>query len=141
MKHRPRFLSRLPILIATLSIVVAAQTTPEASPSRELTADSVVVSLPLGQNAQGQPEPPLEMTLQQLMKTFKVPGLSMAVIDNYKIAWAKGYGVIGPGSSEPVTTRTLFQAGSISKPVAAVGAMWLVEHGKLALDEDVNLKL
>jgi CubicO group peptidase (beta-lactamase class C family) len=141
MKHRALFFSRLLSLISMFSIVVAAQAAPKASRSHELSPDSVVVSLPVGQNAQGQPEPPLEMTLQQLMKVFNVPGLSVAVIDNYKIAWAKGYGVIGPGSSEPVTTRTLFQAGSISKPVAAVGAMWLVEHGKLALDEDVNVKL
>ncbi|HKF22889.1 MAG TPA: serine hydrolase [Candidatus Angelobacter sp.] len=145
MKHRIRFFTRPLLMIIALSMIAAAQTSNtlprKTVPARELTLDSVVVSLPLGQNAQGQPEPPLEMTLQQLMKTFKIPGLSVAVIDNYKVAWAKGYGVIGPDSSEPVTTRTLFQAGSISKPVAAVGAMWLVEHGKLALDEDVNLKL
>ena len=40
-----------------------------------------------------------------------------------------------------MTSRTLFQAGSISKPVAAAGALALVEQGKLALDEDVNQKL
>jgi CubicO group peptidase (beta-lactamase class C family) len=141
MKHHALFILRTVSLISMFSIVVAAQTAPKASPSHELTPDSVVVSLPLGQNAQGQPQPPLELTLQQLMKVFNVPGLSVAVIDNYKIAWAKGYGVIGPDSKEPVTTRTLFQAGSISKPVAAVGAMSLVEQGKLALDEDVNVKL
>jgi CubicO group peptidase (beta-lactamase class C family) len=65
----------------------------------------------------------------------------VAIIDNYKIAWAGAFGVTAPGGTEPVTTSTLFQAGSISKPVAAVGAMWLVEHGKLSLDEDVNKKL
>lgn len=75
------------------------------------------------------------------MDTYKIPGLSVAVVDNYKIVWAKGFGVTEYGGSTPVTARTLFQAGSISKPVAAVGAMWLVEHGKLSLDEDVNKKL
>ncbi|HEY6253903.1 MAG TPA: serine hydrolase [Candidatus Angelobacter sp.] len=84
---------------------------------------------------------PLQLDLPQLMETFKVPGLSIAVIDNYKIAWAKGYGVTEIGGQTPVTTRTLFQAGSISKPVAATGALYLVEHGKLLLDEDVNKKL
>src|SRR5207248_6586776 len=54
---------------------------------------------------------------------------------------AKTYGVLGTGSSTPVTGTTLFQAGSISKPVAAAGALWLVEHGRLSLDEDVNNKL
>lgn len=75
------------------------------------------------------------------MDIFKVPGMSIAVIDDYKIAWARGFGVTEPGGSTPVTPRTLFQAGSISKPVAAAGALWLVEHGKLFLDEDVNKKL
>lgn len=86
-------------------------------------------------------EPPIELSLTQVMQLFKVPGLSVAVIDNFQIVWAKGYGVLEPGSSSPVTTHTLFQAGSISKPVAAAGALALVEQGKLSLDENVNLKL
>jgi CubicO group peptidase (beta-lactamase class C family) len=75
------------------------------------------------------------------MDVFKVPGLSVAVIDNFTIVWAKGYGVTEVGTSMPITTKTLFQAASISKPVTATGALYLVEHGKLSLDEDVNRKL
>jgi CubicO group peptidase (beta-lactamase class C family) len=75
------------------------------------------------------------------MDALHIPGLSVAVIDNYKIVWAKGYGFTDPEGTKPVTTKTLFQAGSISKPVAAAGALWLVEHGKLSLDENVNDKL
>ena len=75
------------------------------------------------------------------MKLFKVPAVSVAVIDDYKIAWAKGYGVTEASGAMPVTTRTLFQAGSISKPVAAAAALYLVKNGKLSLDEDVNQKL
>src|SRR5713226_1634135 len=97
---------------------------------------AMVVDLPMGEN-----QAPLRMDLPQLMKLYNVPGLSMAVIDDYKIVWAKGYGVIETGSSKPVTPETLFQAGSISKPVAATGALYLVEHGKLVLDENVNEKL
>jgi CubicO group peptidase (beta-lactamase class C family) len=92
--------------------------------------------IPLGEN-----EPPLQFNLQKLMEVYKVPGLSVAVIDDFKIAWAKGYGLTEAGGATPVTTGTLFQAGSISKPVAATGALYLVEHGKLSLDEDVNRKL
>lgn len=91
--------------------------------------------------ALGENEPPLQVNLQKLMEVYKVPGLSVAVIDNFKIAWAKGYGVTEAGGTTPVTTKTLFQAGSISKPVAATGTLYLVEHGKLSLDEDVNRKL
>ena len=98
--------------------------------------ETTVVDLPMGEN-----QAPLRMDLLQLMKFYNVPGLSIAVIDNYKIVWAKGYGVIETGSSAPITPKTLFQAGSISKPVAATGALYLVENGKLSLDEGVNEKL
>ena len=83
-------------------------------------------------------EPPIELTLQKLMQLYKVPGLSIAVIDNFEIAWAKGYGVTEAGTSNPVTPHTLFQAGSVSKAIAAAGALHLVEQGKIQLDEDVN---
>jgi CubicO group peptidase (beta-lactamase class C family) len=98
--------------------------------------EATVVDLPMGENLA-----PLRMDLLQLMKLYNVPGLSIAVIDDYKMVWAKGYGVIESGSSTPVTVKTLFQAGSISKPVAATGALYLVEHGKLELNENVNEKL
>jgi CubicO group peptidase (beta-lactamase class C family)/predicted transcriptional regulator YdeE len=105
-------------------------------PTRLQRVEQIAVELP---GASG--EAPLRLNLAELMKTFNVPGVSIAVIENYKIVEAKGYGVIAPGSSTPVTTKTLFQAGSISKPVAATGALSLVEQGKLSLDDDVNNKL
>jgi CubicO group peptidase (beta-lactamase class C family) len=86
-------------------------------------------------------EPPMQLNLEKLMQLYKVPGLSLAVIDNFKISWAKGYGVTEAGGNTLVTVHTLFQAGSISKPVAATGTLSLVEHGRLSLDENVNLKL
>ncbi|HWW16477.1 MAG TPA: serine hydrolase [Candidatus Dormibacteraeota bacterium] len=114
-------------------------TTNDASPSTAQRIERVengFAPIPLGEN-----EPPLQVNLQKLMEVYKVPGLSVAVIDNFKIVWAKAYGVTEAGTATPVTTHTLFQAGSISKPVAATGALYLVEHGKLSLDEDVNRKL
>jgi CubicO group peptidase (beta-lactamase class C family) len=61
----------------------------------------------------------------------------VAVIDDGKIAWVRGYGVSRIGGPA-VTPQTLFQAASISKPVSAVAVMQLVEAGKLDLDRDVN---
>ncbi|MDX2044385.1 MAG: serine hydrolase domain-containing protein [Acidobacteriota bacterium] len=81
------------------------------------------------------------MTLLDRMKHYKVPGVSVAVINDGKIEWAKGYGVTEAGGSTPVTAETMFQAASISKPVAAMGMLALVEKGLLTLDEDVNVKL
>ena len=81
------------------------------------------------------------LSLRDLMRVLEVPGMSVAVIDHFEIDWAKGYGVARAGSEMPVTPQTLFQAGSVSKPVTAVGALALVESGELALDEDVNDRL
>ena len=86
-------------------------------------------------------ESALHLSLEQSMRHFQVPGLSVAVIDNFRIVWAKGYGVKAVGSREPVTVRTLFEAGSISKAVSAAGALTLVAQGKVSLDENVNLQL
>ena len=87
----------------------------------------------------GRPVP--AMSLAARMAALKIPGVSIAVINDGAVEWAKGYGVAEAGTTTPVTPHTLFQAASISKPVAALAALRLVEQGKLALDEDVNLKL
>jgi CubicO group peptidase (beta-lactamase class C family) len=70
-----------------------------------------------------------------------IPGLSLAIIEGGRIVDARAYGVTDPGGTVPVTTATLFQAGSISKPVSALGALRLVERGRLDLDADVNRTL
>ena len=75
------------------------------------------------------------------MRKRHVAGLSLAIIQDGKIVKARGYGVTERGGDSPVTTATLFQAGSISKSVSALGALRLVEQSKLALDEDVNARL
>ncbi len=72
------------------------------------------------------------------MTNHSILGVSVAVIENREISQAKGYGFTDTTKTIPVTTNTLFQAGSISKPVAALGALRLVEDGQLTLDEDVN---
>jgi len=81
------------------------------------------------------------MKLVDRMRFFSTPGVSVAVINNGRIEWARGYGVREAGNREPVTTETLFQAGSISKPVTAIAALRLAQQGRLSLDEDVNQKL
>jgi CubicO group peptidase (beta-lactamase class C family) len=76
--------------------------------------------------------------LADRMRYYETPGASVAVINDYQVEWARGFGVKETGRSEPVTTETLFQAGSISKPVAAMAALRLVQEGRIDLDEDVN---
>jgi CubicO group peptidase (beta-lactamase class C family) len=80
------------------------------------------------------------VTLAQRMAELHVPGVSIAVVHNGAIEWAQGFGVQEVGG-KPVTAETMFQAGSISKPVAAMAALHQVQLGKLALDTDVNTEL
>lgn len=75
------------------------------------------------------------------MKEMKVPAASIAVINEGKIEWAKAYGVISTDSPLSANTQTRFQAGSVSKPVAAFAILSLVNKGLITLDEDVNHKL
>ena len=84
---------------------------------------------------------PEKWNLVDRMAHYKVPGVSVAVINDHQIEWAKGYGVLEAGKAAPVTPETRFQAASISKPVSALGALSLVECGLLPLDQDVNAKL
>ncbi len=77
-------------------------------------------------------------TLVERMAFYTTPGLSVAVIKDGQLAWARGYGVVEAGRSMPVTPDTIFQACSISKHVAMVGALRLVQDGVVDLDADIN---
>ncbi len=76
--------------------------------------------------------------IEERMRILEVPGVSVAVIRNGKIDWAAGYGVRDETSGLPVTTETLFQAASISKPVSALAALRLAQDGRLDLDTPIN---
>ena len=84
---------------------------------------------------------PVKYTLAERLAFHKVPAVSVAFVENGKVAWARAYGVADVAAGTRATTDTLFQAASISKPLAALAVLRLVQDGKLALDEDVNLKL
>lgn len=80
----------------------------------------------------------LDAFIRAELSQRRVPGLSLAIIDQGKVVYAKGYGVTAPGGKTPVTPATLFLAGSISKSVAAAGALRLAEQGRIGLDANVN---
>lgn len=86
-------------------------------------------------------EPVKRFTLAERMAHHHVPGVSIALVNDGKIRWAKGYGIANTNDGTAVDENTLFQAGSISKPLAALAALKLVEEGKLELDQDVNIYL
>lgn len=77
-------------------------------------------------------------SIEDRMRAYNVPGASVAVIHDFQLAWAKGYGVRDAETREPVTETTLFQASSLTLPVTAVTALKLVQEGRLPLDRNVN---
>jgi CubicO group peptidase (beta-lactamase class C family) len=81
------------------------------------------------------------MKLSERMQFYKVPAVNVAFFDHGKIIWTRAYGLADMATKRPVTSKTLFQAASISKPVSALAALHLVQEGKLRLDENVNDKL
>lgn len=78
------------------------------------------------------------LTLAERMAFYKVPGVSIAVINGNRCEWAKGYGVLKAGSAAPVTPGSMFQAASTSKAVVAAIVLGLAQEGKLDIDADVN---
>jgi CubicO group peptidase (beta-lactamase class C family) len=134
----------LGLLIAVASAAVAAEARSETpSAGQELgerirRIENGLIPNP-GIVVKGQP--PYKATLEERMKVYRVPGVSLAVINGYEIEWEEGFGVRQAGGTSSVTPDTLFQAASISKPVVAATALYYVEKGILGLDEDVNSRL
>jgi CubicO group peptidase (beta-lactamase class C family) len=76
--------------------------------------------------------------LEERMKKYNINGVSIAVIHNYQVEWARGYGFADVSENRPVTASTLFQAASISKSLNSVGVLKLVQDKRLDLDSDIN---
>ncbi len=117
-------------------VVAAALAAQVSGPERQARVEQ---GLRHGVEIAGQSPPTFD--LQERMKHYQVPGVSIAVMEGGRIVFAKAYGMADVETKRAATPETLFQAASISKPVAAMVAMRLVEQGKLSLDEDVSRKL
>ncbi|MEL7159598.1 MAG: serine hydrolase domain-containing protein [Bacteroidota bacterium] len=113
------------LLLFLLLGQLSAQTDKLAEVERSLRPDLIVEGEPL-------------WTLAARMENHEIPGLSLAVVDDFALAVTKSYGKRQVDERDPVTTETVFQAASISKLVNAVGILKLVEAGQLDLDRDVN---
>ncbi len=77
-------------------------------------------------------------SLAELMETHGVSALSVAVVENYRLHWARAYGVADETTGALADTETLFQAASISKPVSAMAVLRAVQDGRFDLDDDIN---
>jgi CubicO group peptidase (beta-lactamase class C family) len=125
---------RVAYMMALLPIPAAAK---EAAPTPSKIA-VVEQGLTSAVVLAGAPAP--RRTIEAEMRRLNVPGVSVAVLHGGAVEWSKGYGITRVGGSA-VTPSTLFQAGSISKPITALAALRLVQQHRLTLDEDVNAHL
>ncbi len=129
---------RTTLWLMTLALAACLATAaPLAQPSPDAAAMIARVEAPQVPDRQGLDA----LTLEQVMRRFRVPGVSVAVIKDFRIHWAKAYGVADVSTGRPVRPDTPFQAASISKPVTALAAMRLVQDGKFSLDDDANRHL
>jgi CubicO group peptidase (beta-lactamase class C family) len=128
---------------AALAVLVTFGCSPEAeapdAPRTSPTPESIATGLRPGIQIEGQP--PTRFTIEERLAHHNVPGVSVALLDEGELAWAAAWGMADAERGIPATTETLFQAASISKPVAALGALNLVEEGTLALDGPINAHL
>lgn len=80
----------------------------------------------------------IESAVSKFMGSKHVPGVSVAVVENSVLVWSSGFGMADLENFVPATENTLYRLASISKSLTAVGAMQLVERGKLDLDAPVQ---
>lgn len=141
MSHRPPLRLRRPSApAALLPTLVVLGCSPSATPAPPPPAP-VDLEVNLRPAIELEGEAPRRFALQERLAHYNVPGVSVAVMDGGEIAWAQGWGTADLETGAPVTPETLFQAASISKPVAALAAMALVEEGAIDLDGPVNRHL
>src|SRR5687768_14221563 len=122
-------------VIVALTLLAAGSQTP--APPQTRTAADRIAAIEGAQPSEGT-QGLGKLTIEELMKRFNVPGVSIAVIHNFEIHWAKGYGVADVDTAAPVNPETMFQAASISKPVAAMASLKAVQDGVFKLDDDIN---
>ena len=80
----------------------------------------------------------LQQRIELNREQHQIPGVSIAVIDDGAIAWAKGFGWADLESGRPVTTKTLFQAQSITKTLTSLAVVKTLQRVGISLDEPVN---
>jgi CubicO group peptidase (beta-lactamase class C family) len=122
------------VLLGLLASLPSRAAAPEQTPADRLAA--VENDIPPPVVVAG--EPVEKWSIEKQLERYKVPAVSVAVINDYKIDWVKAWGVTESGGKQVATKDTLFQAASISKPIAAMAVLHLVQEGKLNLDTSVN---
>ncbi|MFI5387247.1 MAG: serine hydrolase domain-containing protein, partial [Fimbriimonadales bacterium] len=118
----------------TLACLVVAQLAFATAVARVASADEVVNARdPYVEVARR-----LESWIAAEVEAKKLPALSIALVDDQRIAWARGFGLADPKRRVPATAETVYRVGSVSKLFTDLAVMQLVEQGRLDLDAPVS---
>lgn len=127
------------ILNPILIILILIGCSPEPEKNQKFLSERISrIENGLQPNLQIQGDNIPNYNIEERMKELGIPGVSIAVINEGQIEWSKGYGMADSSENRPVTPETMFLAGSISKPVAAIRAHQLAEKGVINFDSNVN---
>ncbi len=128
--------SGVSVLLMLVVISAPAQEPAPAIQSRIARVEQGLSSRVVVKGAPGQ-----KASIASRMAFHDVPAVSIALINDGQLEWARAYGVLDAAGQRAATPASLFQAGSISKTISALGALRMVEQGKLSLDAPANVQL
>jgi CubicO group peptidase (beta-lactamase class C family) len=138
---RRRIIGKLIATMAVLSILIScSQTEPNQIAQRMNRVENGLIEIksPADMLRLDSTQLANAKTITERMEHYKVPGVSIAVINDDHIEWTKVYGTMDVNSGAPVTTETIFEAASTSKFITAVMALHFVQRGLIDLDANVN---
>jgi len=118
-------------LLACLTLIVL----PVVTIGPDETTAALIAKIEGAQSGAGEDA---ALTVAEVMAKYHVPGVSVAVIKDFRVHWVKAYGVADVVTGGRVDANTLFQAASISKPVAAMAVLRAVQDSRFSLDDDIN---
>jgi CubicO group peptidase (beta-lactamase class C family) len=128
-------------IVAIVAACGGAPSGPAGAPSSKFTA-SVIARIERGLLPRVQVKgEDVRFSLEDRMREYKIPAVSIAVFDNYQLQWAKAYGMAEVEAGQRATEETTFLAGSISKSVNALAVLMAAADGVLGLDQPINEQL
>ncbi|MFN8060440.1 MAG: serine hydrolase domain-containing protein [Vicinamibacterales bacterium] len=130
----PRRLGATVGALVALVVVTRAQQAPATAPTPSAAEAISRLERPRDPSAQG----PAAKPLADLLTDTSTPSVSVAVVKNYEIVLAHAWGLADPDTKLEARPDTIYQAASISKPVAAMAVLRAVQDGVFGLDDDIN---
>ncbi len=121
--HQSNVMGRWPLAVMLMLAIYLSVVSPTPAQTRKLSDES---------------QAKIESAIAMFMAANKVPGMSVAVVQDGEFVWSGGFGMADLENSVPATSQTLYRLGSISKSITATAAMTLWERGKLDLDSPVQ---